>query len=226
MGKSVIIKRTNDLEDRSVFDFIEDLDAYFCETYANYDKLCVLPGYRMPKMQDSKLDDFGRTYAYTLPANTMRLALQENKTELLKTLKGQLVDKTFSFSFRPISSFARLRNKISRYGFVKWLKAVLSKYNLSSTEVGEKLAIDGKIWKGIVLGKFLPTKNTIFSLALTANFSLEDTENLLLVCGYEFDYTIPKDVVISYLLAQKIYNRPMIDAALAEYKVSNLFLAE
>ena len=85
-----------------MFDFIADLDAYFCEKYANYDKLCVLPGYRMPKMHATKIDEFGRTYAYTLPANTMRLATQENKDELLKTLKAQIFDRTFSFSFLPL----------------------------------------------------------------------------------------------------------------------------
>ena len=209
-----------------MYDFIADLDAYFCEKYANYDKLCVLKGYRMPKMQDSKIDDFGRTYAYTLPANTMRLALQENKAELLKALKEQMRDKTFSFSFRPLSFFGSIKNKFSRYGFVKWLQQTLKKYNLTPSEAGTHLKIDANIWNGIVSGKFMPTKNTVLSLALTANLSLEDTENLLLVCGYEFDYTIVKDVVIAYLLSQKVYNRLMIDAALAEYKVENLFLQE
>ena len=66
-----------------MFDFIADLDEYFCEKYANYDKLCVLQGYKMPKMQDTEVRTDGRTYAYTLPTNTLRLALQENKTELL-----------------------------------------------------------------------------------------------------------------------------------------------
>ena len=209
-----------------MFDFIADLDAYFCETYANYDKLCVLKGYRMPKMQDSKIDEFGRTYAYTLPANTMRLALQENKVELLKILKSQMRDKTFSFSFRPMHVFSRLKNRFSRYGFPKWLHATLKKYNLTPIEVGAHLNIEAKIWKGIRNGKFMPTKNTVLSLALAANLSIEDTENLLLVCDYELDYTIVKDVVISYLLTQKVYNRAMIDAAFAEYKVENLYLLE
>ena len=61
------------------FEFIADLDEYFCEKYANYDKLCILPGYKMPLMQASKIDEFGRTRTYTLPAETMRLALQERK---------------------------------------------------------------------------------------------------------------------------------------------------
>ena len=65
------------------FEFISDLDEYFCEQYANYDKICVLPGYRMPKMQDTREDEFGRKYSYTLPAKTMSLANQEKKAELL-----------------------------------------------------------------------------------------------------------------------------------------------
>lgn len=207
-----------------MFDFIADLDAYFCETYANYDKLCVLKGYRMPKMQDTKIDEFGRTYAYTLPANTMRLALQENKAELLKALKTQMRDKTFSFSFRPLGFFARLKNKFSRNGTNKCLKETLKRYNVGLVEAGEQLQIEPKIWKEICKGNFSLTKNTVLSLALTSNLSMEDTENLLFVCGYEFDYTIVKDVVISYLLTQKVFNRAMIDAALEEYKVENLFL--
>ena len=102
-----------------MYDFIADLDEYFCEKYANYDKLCVLDGYRMPKMQTSEVRADGRTYAYTLPANTMRLALQENKAELLIELKKQMFDKTVSFSFRPLHFFARCKNKLSKFGFPK-----------------------------------------------------------------------------------------------------------
>ena len=84
------------------FSFLEDLDEYFCEKYANYDKLCILDGYEMPVMQATKLDEFGRTYAYTLPAETMRLSLQKNKTELLKQLKTKLTDKSFSAKLRKM----------------------------------------------------------------------------------------------------------------------------
>lgn len=31
------------------FDFIEDLDEYFCEKYANYDHICILKGTKCPK---------------------------------------------------------------------------------------------------------------------------------------------------------------------------------
>jgi hypothetical protein len=87
------------------------------------------------------------------------------------------------------------------------------------------LDISKEIWENICKGKFLPSKNLILSLALTAQFSFDDTEELLACIFEEFDYTIVKDVVISYLLNNRVYNPEMINAALKEYKVSNLFIA-
>ena len=207
-----------------MYDFIADLDEYFCEKYANYDKLCILPGYKMPVMQASEVREDGRTYAYTLPASTMRLAAQAKKTELLVALKERMTDVTFSFSFSILGFWARCKNVFMRYGFYKILKKVLIKYDFSEADVLENLDVSEEIWKGICKNKFLPTKNLLISLALAAHISYEDTETLLGICGYEFDFAIVKDVVVAYLLQNKVYNRPMIDAALQEYKVSNLFL--
>lgn len=207
-----------------MYDFIVDLDAYFCEKYANYDKLCILPGYKMPKMQTSEIREDGRTYAYTLPANTMRLALQENKAELLSALKEKIVDKTFSFSFTPLGFFGRCKNKLSKIGFIKISRLIFNKYKITLADAGKELEIDEEIWKNICKGNFLPTKNTLFSLALSAHLTKEDTQSLLAVCGYEFEYETVKDVVVAYLLEQKVFNPQMVACALAEYKVENLFL--
>ena len=207
-----------------MYDFISDLDEYFCEKYANYDKLCVLKGYKMPVMQASEVREDGRTYAYTLPASTMRLAAQEKKAELLAALKERMTDVTFSYSFSILGIWARTKNAFSRYGFYKILKKVLAKYDFSEADVLENLNVTQEIWQGICKNKFLPTKNLLISLALAAHISFEDAETLLGLCGYELDYAIVKDVVVAYLLHNKVYNRPMIDAALQEYKVSNLFL--
>ena len=207
-----------------MYDFIADLDEYFCEKYANYDKLCVLPGYKMPLMQASKVDEYGRTRAYTLPADTMRLALQEKKAELLIALKAKMIDSTFSFSFQPIGFFAQLSSKYFKYGFTKNFKNMLAKYGISEAEALLHLDITEEIWKNICKGKFLPTKNLLLSIALTAEFSLEDTEELLAYAYEEFDYTIVKDVVISYLLNNRVFNGEMVNAALREYKVANLFI--
>lgn len=206
------------------YEFIGDLDKYFCEKYANYDKLCVLPGYKMPVMQATKIDEFGRTRAYTLPAETMRLALQDKKEELLVALKNKMTDTTFSFSFQPIGLFASLKSNYSKYGFSKNFRMMLEKYGLDEKEVLSHLNISEEIWTKVYKGRFLPTKNLIFSLALTAQLTLEDTEELLAYIFEQFDYTLVKDTVISYLLRNKVYNLDMINAALQEYKVENLFI--
>ncbi len=213
------------IEEKSMYDFLADLDEYFCEKYANYDKLCVLPGYKMPLMQASRIDEYGRTYAYTLPANTMRLATQEKKAELLVELKTRLTDVTFSFSFKTLSWVEKLKNKHSKFGFAKNFAAMLQKYGLSEETAGETLTLSKEIWQGICKGNYLPTKNLLFSLALTAQMSLSDATALLSLAGYDFDYAIPKDVVMSYLLHNKVFNAGMVEAALAEYNVRNLFIA-
>ena len=99
------------------FDFIKDLDDYFCEVYACYDKLCLLPGYVMPKMQELKVDPFGDMVAYTLPANTMRLALQEKKEEILKAFKEKITDIEFSFSFSPLPWYKQIAGIFSKKAY-------------------------------------------------------------------------------------------------------------
>ena len=207
-----------------MFDFITDLDAFFCEKYADYDKICILPNYRMPVMHATKVREDGRTYGYTLPSETMRLALQENKDELLKILKSQMVDKTFSFSFAPIGFFARVHNVFARTAFHKQLKAFLKQYNIAEETAFEGIEVAEEIKMGILKGKFAPTKNFLLSFALTQQISYKNTQDLLAVCGEEFDYREVKDVVIAYLLRNKVYNPEMVKAALSEYKVANLFL--
>ena len=109
-------------------EFILQIDEYFCEKYANYDKLCLLPGYKMPLMQASEIRADGRTYAYTLSPETMSLARQEKKAEILAELKARMVDVTFSFSFRPVGVFKRIKNVFSKYAPHKTLNKLLQKY--------------------------------------------------------------------------------------------------
>ena len=97
---------------------------------------------------------------------------------------------------------------------------------MTDETVLSEIEVSAEIWKKMKKGVFLPTKNFIYTLALVGHFSFEDTNNLLLLCGYELDYTKVKDVVMSYLLQQRVYNSGMIETAGTEYKVSNLFFKE
>lgn len=203
---------------------MNDLNEFFCEKYAGYDKICVLPGYKMPKMHDVRETENGRRVTYTLPPETMRLAKQANKKELLQTLKERLVDTTFSFSFFPLNIFGQIQNLFSKLGVAKNLKKLLEKYNLTEEDAGKGLAVEEEVWKGICSNKYLPTKNLVFSFALTQQISYEDTVWLLSLIGEEFNFAHAKDVVVCYLLQKKIFNEEMMEAALAEFKVENLFI--
>ena len=206
------------------FEFIKDLDDYFCEAYANYDKLCLLPGYVMPKMQQTKVDAFGEVVAYTLPTNTMRLSLQEKKEEILQAFKEKIVDADFSFSFSPVPWHKRIKNLFSKKAYHKKLAGIFKKNGIAKEEAGKGLSIDERTWKKIVVGAYLPTKNLVFSLALTKNLDYADTKELLVGIGCGFDYTKVRDTVIAYLLFKRIANRQMQEAAFAEYRVENLFI--
>ena len=208
------------------FEFIEDLDSFFCEKYANYDKICILPGYRMPKMQATTVDAFGRKYSYTLPAETMRLANQEKCAELLVELKERMTDKNFSFSFRPLGFFERIADTFSKDSFRKTLKTVCKRHNADSIAVAEGLEVDPAIWKRIVSGGFYPSKPLVLALGLSAHFTYRETKELLNVCGYTFVFENVLDTVAAYLLDKQIYNRAMVDAAFAEYKLVRLPIKE
>ncbi|MBQ8885367.1 MAG: hypothetical protein IJY62_03260 [Clostridia bacterium] len=206
------------------FGFIDDLNEYFCEKYADYDKICILKGYVMPKMHATERRADGRDYSYTLPASTMRLAAQAKKAELLAELKEKMFDPSFSFSFRPLGFFTRIRDKFKKVNFRKTLEAVLSRNSLTKEEALSGLALDPWIWEQICKGKYYPTKNLVFSLALSAHLPSADMHEMLDVCDLALDYTSVKDVVISYLVEKRIFNADMVRAALEEYKLKNLFV--
>ena len=205
-------------------DLIADLDEYFCENYANYDKLCVQQGYRMPEMHTTKTDEYGRTFAYTLPANTMRLSQQENKAEILTQIKAQIIDKSFSFSFHPYGFFKRIVKAFSRSALHRMLKVILAAHKTTEEDALARVNVDEEIWTRICKGEFLPSKNLVLSLALTCHFTFSETNALLFACDEEFDFTQERDVAISYLLVKKIYNADMWQAVFSEYKVENLFI--
>lgn len=69
-------------------------------------------------------------------------------------------------------------------------------------------------------------ENLLFSLAIVLHMSLDDLCELLSSCDLALDYTEVKDTVIAYLLSRNIFNSEMVKAALAEYRVGNLFLKD
>ena len=206
-------------------DFLADLDEYFCEQFANYDLFCGLPQYRMPTMHQTKTDEYGRKVSFTLPKNTMRLAKQEHKAELLASVKEKLVCREFTFSFQTLKWYKRLSHRFKKTGFVKVAQIVAQHASLTFEQLFEGTQVPAEVVQGMKKGEFLPTKNLLFAAALAAHLSLDDTELLMTACEMEWDYTLQRDIVVKYLLQQRVFNADMVWAALDEYKVTHLYLA-
>ena len=153
----------------------------------------------------------------------MRLALQENAAQLLEQLKEKISDKTMSFTFYTVDFFKRLRYRKVYLDRKEQLQGFIAKYQFDKV-AAEEIDIEPAVWENIKKGVFMPSKNLLLSLALAAHISFEDTQTLLQAFDYELDFALEKDVVIAYLLKQKIFNRDMMDAAFAEYKVRHLYL--
>ena len=205
-------------------EFLADLDEFFCEKFAGYELFCGLPQYRMPTMQATKTDEYGRKFSYTLPKSTLRLADQEHKVELLAIVKEKLNTKEFSFSVHPNKWHQVLKHRFSKKGFAKTAEMVAGRYNLSFEQLFDGVEIDEFAIKGMKSGEFLPTKNMLFSVALTAQLSLDDTHELMIAGEMEWDYALQRDVVVRYLLERSIYNEEKVAAALKIYKVKHLFI--
>ena len=200
--------------------YIRALDEHFCARYSDYVKIAAIEGYAMPEMlyiaRDGNIARRDSSY--------MRLAYQSNAGELLARFKATLADTDFTFSFR----FPKLRERMrdlfhpQRKTFARLLPEVLARCGETEKSAGEKLTIEPKYWTKIVQGKLYPEKGTVIALALTCRMQLDDLGALLGACEFTFDHANVRDVVVEYLLVQKIFNPTMRDECLAEYKIENL----
>lgn len=197
---------------------IEALDEFFCAQYADYVRISAIEGYRMPDVVFISGDgNIARR-----DSSCMRLAYQEGKEELLRVFKGELADTGFTFSYRLIPVREKLREPFKKYTFAKLLPEALRRAGETVESAGEKLAIEPKFWKLIVKGKVWPEKNTVLALALVCRLHIQDVNNLISVCGFSFQEDDVRDIVVQFLIGQKIYNPAMRDRCLAEYKIENL----
>ncbi len=198
--------------------YLTALDEYFCAQYSDYVKLNAIEGYEMPEVvYVGKDGNVARR-----DSSVMRLCHQKKCEELLRTFKAALadVDFTFNFCFRPFHD--KVRDPFRKYTFAKVLPLILKRYGESAESAGEKLALSPAIWKKIVRGKLYPEKGTALALALVCRLRVQDTNNLLAVCGLSLSEESVRDVVVEYLLKQQIFNEEMRDRCLAEYKITSL----
>ena len=198
--------------------YIQALDEYFCANYSDYVRLAALEGYVRPEViYIGKDGNIARR-----DSSVLRLSGQKNAEEILKRFKADLSDTDYTFNFTVPSYFARLRDLSRKHTFKKVLAFTLKKYNETWESVGKKLDIEPRFWEMIAKGKLYPEKGTVFALALVCHMRPVDLTNLLNACGFEIKKESVRDVVVSYLIEQKVFNAEMRDACLAEYRINTI----
>ena len=197
---------------------ISSLDEYFCAHYSDYVRLSAIEGYQMPEM------------VYVAPdgnvarrdSSLMRLCHQKDPAALLKKLKEGTVDTNFAFSYAFPTLRERRALRHGKYAFRTFLPVILHRCGESVESVGEKLDIEPRFWTKIAEGKLRPTKNTLLAVALVCRMGQQDASNLLTVCGETLSEENVRDVVVRYLLEQKVFSPELRDMCLAEYQITNL----
>ncbi len=201
--------------------YLIGLDEHFAAQYSDYVKISAIEGYRMPEIVYVAPDG---NIARRDPS-LMRLIHQEACDALIARFKEGLADTDFSFSFSFRTLGDRFRDLFSKRTFAKMLPAVLSRCEETAASAGEKLSVEPRFWKKIAAGKLYPSKNCILALGLVCRMQIQDVTNLLAVCGFSFDSSNVRDVVVEYLFLRKIFNAEMRDDCLAEYKITCLPIA-
>lgn len=200
---------------------ISALDEYFMAHYSDYVRLAALKGYRMPETLGVGKDG----NVEKKDPSVMKLLYRENREELLALLKEEQADTDLTFSFRFLTFSEKVRRPFEKYSFSKVLPHILSAHKLTAAEAGSRLSIEPVYWGKIVKGTLYPEKNTVLALALVCGFTAQDTENLFNACGYEFDDKSVRDVVVRFLLEQKIFSPELVAMCLGEYKITSLPIA-
>lgn len=102
--------------------------------------------------------------------------------------------------------------------FSETLFKIIDEKGIKDSTCYKKANIDRKLFSKIRSNKnYHPRKNTILSLALALELSLDDTKNLLNKAGYCFSTSSKKEIIIEFFISRHIYDIDTINEGLAEF---------
>ncbi len=97
--------------------------------------------------------------------------------------------------------------------FVQVLAKLIDESDMTSTQIYKKAQIDRRLYSKILSSlheepskHYIPSKDTIISLALALELSLGEANALLYKAGYSFSDAIRRDLIIEYFFRNYIYD--------------------
>ena len=204
-------------------DLLRDLDAFFCKTYADYDRIASMPSYQAVSVSRvPEAGGKGRSGADLLD-EARKLCYQPQADAVLAELKECMADDSFSFSFRVAPLLRRIGAFFSaRRAPGRLLSVLVQKYGGDAVQAPARLGVAQEIWQGMCRGRLIPEKGLLFKAILLYGFSREDAVVLMRACSAYYDHTRVRDVVVQYLVQYRILNEQMIARAFEEYRLRPL----
>ena len=82
--------------------------------------------------------------------------------------------------------------------------------------------MDEKVWTDVLKSYYIPEKVLLFKLALLLGMRQDDFNALMQACGAYYNMEDARDVVVSYLIAYRVFNPEMIAAAFDEFHIRRI----
>ncbi|MCQ2562612.1 MAG: hypothetical protein MJ158_03305 [Alphaproteobacteria bacterium] len=103
--------------------------------------------------------------------------------------------------------------------FSEKLFNLIKKQNITETECYKNANLDRRLFSKIrTKHDYQPSKNTVFALIFGLKLSLDDANDLLDSAGYSISHSLKMDVLIEFMIVNKIYNIFDINEILYQYK--------
>ena len=133
------------------------------------------------------------------------------------------MDNNFTFSVRV--SPLRLRWKAlfrvrGLHGSL--IEKTIANYGEDAKALAPRLGVDEKVWTDVLKSYYIPEKVLLFKLALLLGMRQDDFNALMQACGAYYNMEDARDVVVSYLIAYRVFNPEMIAAAFDEFHIRRI----
>ena len=106
--------------------------------------------------------------------------------------------------------------------FAQMLNGLIVKRGTKISDLTDQVGISGPGLHKIRKGDSIPTKPTVFALAIFFHLSLDETEEMLMKAGHAINPSSIQDVVVAGLIKSGIYDRYVIDDLLYDLDLQPL----
>ena len=119
--------------------------------------------------------------------------------------------------FNEIDDF--LKESFEEGGIAKRLNLYMYERDITTAMIYERCYVDRRLISKITSGtNYHPSKNTMLALCIGLRLSLQEGEEFLLLAGYSFSNTSKYDLIMKFMLQNRIYDLDIINEMLYQYE--------